>query len=189
MKPGQLPRLSGNFPGEKLDCCSCKRDTKIGLELQKTQGKEESGWLRGEKNGTFSEAFGDPRPLHSIPAGVCLASMWEACCCRVNSPWLPALTSQRANECRASGDSRACYLVLIDWSKARWRHCQLEARIPGQLWHLALQDQPQAGERKNGSRSRARSSMWEEAEYTDWRPGKAMFWIWHIIPRIIGKTQ
>lgn len=75
MKPGPLPRLSGNFLGKELDSCSCKRNTKIGLGLQKTQGKEESGWLCGEKNGTFSEAFGDPQPLHSIPAGACLASM------------------------------------------------------------------------------------------------------------------
>lgn len=37
--------------------------------------------------------FEGPISLHLLPAGVCLASTGEACCCRVISPQLPTLTS------------------------------------------------------------------------------------------------
>lgn len=47
---------------------------KTGLGLQKTQGKGGRGWLCAEGKGTFSEALRGPQPLHSLPAGVCLAS-------------------------------------------------------------------------------------------------------------------
>ena len=84
--------------------------------------EERAGSVEREKE--RFQKYLEAQPLHSLPAGVCLASQGEACCCRVNSPWLPALTSQCANESRTSGDARACYLAFVEWSRVGWRCCQ-----------------------------------------------------------------
>ena len=80
---------------------------------------------------------------------------------RVNSSWLPALTSQHANERGASGDARACYSVFVEWSRARWRRCQLEggtdSRARSGTWLCETSHRPREG--GTGGRTRARSSV------------------------------
>lgn len=60
MRPGQLPRLSGNFPGDEPDSCSCKRDTEMKLGLWEKWGKRGSGWLCREEKGRFSRPLVAP---------------------------------------------------------------------------------------------------------------------------------
>lgn len=95
---------------------------------------------------------------------------------RVNSPQLPALTSQRANERRASGDASACYSVFVEWSKARWRHCQFEARVPGPgLAPGSARPATGLGKGELGAEPEPGALCKRKVNILDWRPGKAVF--------------
>lgn len=78
--PGEETALdeAGLFPAEapqeKSLTAELKRDTKAGLRLWRTRGERRGvGWLCGEGKERFQKYL-KAQPLHSLPAGVCLAS-------------------------------------------------------------------------------------------------------------------
>lgn len=110
-----FPKLSESTPGEEPSSCACKWTTKLGLGCERFgQTREERLALcRGKR--TFSEAF-----IWRLPTSA-LDTCWGVFGVYMRNPLLQgkfslvaALISQRANEHRASGDVRACYLVFVE---------------------------------------------------------------------------
>lgn len=147
----------------------------MGLGLWKTEAREEEA--------ASAEREEEPiqRPLEAPTSA--LDTCWgvfgfyvRSLSLRVNSPWLPALTSHRANECRASGEARACDSVFVEWSEARWGHCQLEAGMPGPgLAPGSARPATGLGKEDLGAEPEPGALCKRKVNILDWRPGKAVF--------------
>lgn len=129
---GVVSQALRNFSGEEPDrtamlATGVRKGAKaVGVRI----GEHKAGL--GRKSAHFWRHLEPPSPALDTCWGV-FGFYREDCCRRVNSPWLSALISQCANEhsVHRGGDARACYLVFVEWvCWARWRRCQLEARMP-----------------------------------------------------------
>lgn len=66
--------------------------------------------------------------------------------------------------------------MFVEWSKARWRHCQLEARIPRPaLTPGSARPATDLGKGELGAESGPEALCETKVDILDWTGGKAVF--------------
>lgn len=170
MRLGQCPG-SQETPLEKSLTTVPAKGHKNGARAAADRGKR---WFCRLEERIYPEAA---RGLTSVldtcwrVFGFCVRSLLL----RVNFPWSPALTSQQANDCRASGDARACYSAFVERSKARWRPCQLKARMPEPgLAPGSARPATGLGMEELGAEPEPGVLCKRKVNILDWRPGKTV---------------
>lgn len=74
MRLGRFPGSQETPLGKSLTAAPAEGARKRGWGCRRHRAREEGAGSVQREKGTFSEALRGPQPLHSLPAGVCLAS-------------------------------------------------------------------------------------------------------------------